>query len=245
MTDFPLLKSVFCIWAFICFDRNFDPIAQNICRPLLLIFCKRKGKKKHTRSYRCHMSMPFCIFLYWNWCTGLTATCVYPPSHLTHTLTSVNTLSPTLLFFLLLQSQVVSWPLLRCKYFWFLVRGALPYIPSHACRLSGVSRGKRELMCVANRWVQQLGEAVPGGGSERERGRGSSLWQAGWGSGAKAPGWQRRRPTAGIVRDRRPEVCSGPGSSVESVLSEDETRTNKLRSKSRKSEKWSNKSTSK
>lgn len=87
-------------------------------------------------------------------------------------------------------------------------------MPAFLCRLSGVSRGKREVMCVVNRWVQPLGGAAPGGGADCETGRGLSLWFAGGGTASKVPGRQQLRRTGDVVRDR-PEVCSGPGSSVE------------------------------
>jgi len=83
-------------------------------------------------------------------------------------------------------------------------------------------------MCVLNRWVRGPDEATPEGGADCETGRGLSLQRAGGGRGATMPWQQQRQQRADVAADKRPEVCSGLGSSVESALSEDETQTNKL-----------------
>lgn len=99
-------------------------------------------------------------------------------------------------------------------------------------RSSRFSREETELACVLNRWVPGLGAATPGGGADSETGQGSSLRRAGEGRVAASPWWQQRRlrqRKVDAVKDTKPKVWSGLGSSVEPVESEEVTQTNKLK----------------
>lgn len=73
-------------------------------------------------------------------------------------------------------------------------------------------------------------EAGPGGGIDCETGRGSSLMQAGEGTGAKTPWQQRRRQQqrADAGGHKTPEAWSDLGSFVKSALSENETQADKV-----------------
>lgn len=73
-----------------------------------------------------------------------------------------------------------------------------------------------------NRCVQGPGAAGPEGGADSETGRGSSSMQGVEGRGAVLPWQQQQQQRAGAVGDRRQEVWSGLGSSVERDESEEE-----------------------
>lgn len=90
-----------------------------------------------------------------------------------------------------------------------------------------VRRGKTELMCEANRWVQWLDEAEPGGEVDHETGRDLSLLRFGR-RRVPAVVEQQQQRIIDDVGHRRREVWSSLGFFAELVLSEEEAHTKNL-----------------